>query len=315
MKSSLIFQLISGFIWIAFSCLMLSCEKQSPYPKVIDPEDNPTTPEKVALGEKLFFDPRLSIDNTISCASCHVPERAFTDGKVLSDGVNGKKSMRNAPSLVNVAYQPYFMFEGAIPNLERQSHVPIIDLNEMGYERISELVDKLAAIEEYQVLAQKAFNRPFDVFVLTRALAAYERTLIQWDSAFDDFYFLQKPMDAQMQRGYQIFSEKLYCAECHKPPYFTDFGLHNNGFYDSLDWGRWRITGLETDKGTFKTPGLKNIRLTAPYMHNGQLKSMDDVLDYYSKVGSGNPNQDKRIQPFQLSDEERRDLVYFLTSI
>ncbi len=303
------------FMALVIGLFLLACQKQSSYPKVIDPKDNLTTPEKVALGEKLFFDPRLSIDNTVSCASCHVPERAFTDGKVLSDGVNGKKSMRNAPSLVNVAYQPYFMFEGAIPNLERQSHVPIIDLNEMGYERISDLVDELAAIEEYQVLAQKAFNRPFDVFVLTRALAAYERTLIQWDSAFDDFYFLQKPMDAQMQRGYRIFSEKLYCAECHKAPYFTDFGLHNNGFYDSLDWGRWRITGLETDKGTFKTPSLKNLKHTAPYMHNGQLKSIDEVLDYYSQGGSGNPNRDKRIQSFTLSENERRDLIYFLEHI
>lgn len=304
--------------WLFLCCLALlthSCKKESPYPKVIEPEDNLTTPEKVALGEMLFFDPRLSIYNTVSCATCHVPERAFTDGKQFSDGVNGGKSMRNTPSLINVAYQPYFMFEGAIPSLERQSHVPIIDLNEMGYEKISDLVDKLAAIETYQELAQRAFNRPFDVYVLTRALASYERTLIQWDSDFDRYYFLNEPFDASALRGYKIFSEQLYCVECHPAPFFTDFGLHNNGFYDSLDWGRWRITGLESDKGTFKTPSLKNSRLTAPYMHDGRLRTLDEVLDYYARGGSRNPNQDARIQPFVLNEQERKDLLRFLERI
>jgi len=315
MQSSYILKQFRYIVVLVSWVLILSCQKSSPYPLVIAPEDNPTTQEKVALGEKLFFDPRLSIDNTVSCASCHHPERAFTDGKVLSDGVNGHTSMRNAPSLINVVYQPYFMFEGAIPNLERQSHVPIIDLNEMGFFRISDLVDKLAALEEYQKLAQQAFSRPFDAFVLTRALAAYQRTLIQWDSPFDDFYFNQKPMDEKMQRGYQIFSEKLYCTQCHSEPFFTDYGMHNNGFYDSLDWGRWRITGLEIDKGTFKTPSLKNIRLTAPYMHNGQVRTLGEVLDYYSKGGNKHPNQDKRIQAFILNENERSDLIYFLKNI
>lgn len=307
---------VSVSVFLCFSIFFASsCKKESPYPKVIEPEDNLTTPEKVALGEMLFFDPRLSIDNTVSCATCHIPERAFTDGKQFSDGVNGGKSMRNTPSLINVAYQPYFMFEGAIPSLERQSHVPIIDLNEMGYERISDLVDKLAALEEYQVLAQRAFNRPFDVYVLTRALASYERTLIQWDSDFDRYYFLHEPFDASAMRGYKIFSEQLYCVECHPAPFFTDFGLHNNGLYDSLDWGRWRITGLESDKGSFKTPSLKNSRLTAPYMHDGRLRSLDEVLDYYALGGSRNPNQDPRIQPFVLNEQERKDLLRFLERI
>jgi len=309
-KSFLLFYLsILGLL------LVFSCDKSLPYPLVFEPEDNPSTKEKEALGQKLFFDTRLSIDNSIACASCHIPELAFTDGKIKSDGVLGGKSMRNTPSLINVAYQPYFMFEGAIPNLERQSHVPIIDLNEMGFERISDLVEKLAALEEYQKLAQDAFGRPFDVYVLTRALAAYERTLIQWDSAFDAYYFRHKSMNAQMQRGYKIFSEKLYCAQCHSAPFFTDFGLHNNGFYDSLDYGRWRITGLETDKGTFKTPSLKNLKLTAPYMHNGQLKNIVEVLEYYSRGGSENPNQDERIKPFKLTEEERKDLIAFLNNI
>lgn len=285
------------------------------YPVVSHPDDNPYSVEKVGLGKKLFFDKRLSIDNTVACATCHQPDRAFTDNLSLSTGVFGRKSMRNAPSLINVAYQPHFMFEAEIKTLEMQAVVPITDLNEMGFEKIGELVDKLSRIEEYKVLAQRAFNRNFDVWVLTRSLAAYQRTIVSWNSDFDDFYFKGKPLNDAAMRGYKIFSEDLYCVACHPAPYFTTFELASNGIIDSLDGGRYRITGKQKDYGLFKIPSLKNITKTFPYMHNGSINSIEDVLTYYSNGGNGSDNQSVLIKPFQLTSDQKKDLLSFFKSL
>ncbi|GAA0875903.1 cytochrome c peroxidase [Wandonia haliotis] len=292
---------------------LFSCS--SPYPEPIHPEDNPFSIEKAELGEKLFFDPRLSIDNTVSCATCHVPERAFTDNLPLSNGVYGRKSLRNAPSLINVAYQPHFMFEGEIKTLEMQAVVPITDLNEMGYEKIGELVQKLHSIDEYNELAKQVFDREFDVWVLTRALAAYERTLIVWNSPFDDYYFLGKELDKQALKGYRIFDEQLHCTDCHPAPFFTSFEIKSNGSGNGRDGGRYRITADSTDFGKFKIPSLRNVTKTYPYMHDGSVQTIDEVLDYYAKGGSGNLNQSEEIKSFTLSDEEREALHAFFRSL
>lgn len=299
-------------------CLLvvIGCNQQSiKYPEVVHPDDNPLTPEKVELGRKLFFDTRLSTDNTVSCATCHQPERAFTDNLPFSDGVHGRKSLRNTPTLINVAYQPHFMFEAELKTLEMQVVVPITDLNEMGFEKISELVDKLSEIPEYQEMAQIAFNRPFDVWVLTRALSAFQRTLTAWDSEFDRFYFENKPMNPSAERGYKIFSEKLYCVECHPAPFFTTFELASNGLGDTLDGGRYRVTGSMDDFGLFKTPSLKNITKTSPYMHNGSISDIDNVIEYYANGGNGGKNQSSVIVPFTLSMEEKKDLLAFFEAL
>ena len=309
-----------GYLNMSFLLLGLffvtSCHQPAvDYPKVIDPNDNPTTPSKVELGKQLFFDTRLSIDNTVSCATCHQPDRAFTDNLPFSNGVHGHKSMRNAPTLINVAYQPHFMFEAEIKTLEMQVVVPITDINEMGFEKISELVDKLRKIPEYQAMAQEAFGRPFDVWVLTRALAAFQRTLIAWDSDFDRYYFEGKPLSASAARGYRILSEQLYCTQCHPAPFFTTFELSSNGLGDTLDGGRYRITGNQTDFGLFKIPTLKSITETHPYMHNGSIENLEEVIDYYAKGGNGGINQSPLIVPFSLSSEEKKDLIAFFESL
>jgi len=302
---------------LSFCLLVLaSCNPHiDKYPKVVDPEDNLTTPAKVELGKKLFFDTRLSTDNTVSCATCHQPEHAFTDNLPFSDGVHGRKSMRNAPTLINVAYQPHFMFEAELKTLEMQVVVPITDLNEMGFEKISELVDKLSKIPEYQSMSQEAFNRPFDVWVLTRALSSFQRTLIAWDSEFDRYYFEGKPLNPSAARGYKIFSEKLYCTQCHPAPYFTTFELSSNGLGDTLDGGRYRVSGSPEDFGLFKIPTLKSITETHPYMHNGSIANLEAVIDYYAKGGNGGKNQSPVIVPFTLSENEKKDLMVFFESL
>jgi cytochrome c peroxidase len=304
-------------IGLIFSFANTSCNNSvsSKYPTLKQNVNDENERQKIKLGEQLFFDTRLSIDNSISCSSCHNPNLAFADTVSFSKGVNGNKSFRNSPTLLNVAFQPHFMFEAELKTLEMQVVVPLTDLNEMGFEKISELIDRLKRIPEYEQQALSVFGKPFDIWVLTRSLAAYQRSLVSWTSDFDAYYFENKPLSPSARNGYRIFSEKLYCTSCHPAPFFTTFELASNGVYDSLDYGRYRITGKEEDKGKVKIPTLKNITLTHPYMHNGSLHTLNDVLSYYANGGSNRPNQSPVIQPFELSEQEKEDLFAFFNSL
>jgi cytochrome c peroxidase len=279
----------------------------------LSPQDERVT----QLGRMLFFDVRLSLDNSVSCSSCHLPELAFTDGRKKAIGIMNRTSMRNAPTLLNVGYQPHFMFDGAVPTLEMQALVPLKDTNEMGND-IQELIDKLREIHEYQQLAQELFNRDFDAFVLTRALGNFQRSLISQNAPFDQWYYQRDSthFSAAAKRGYQLFSEKLYCTSCHPVPAFTTYEIVNNGTDSgSSDEGLYRVTGKPADVGKFKIPTLRNITLTAPYMHDGSMDNLYDVIHYYARGGSQHKNQDARIQPFELNASELEDLIQFFKAL
>lgn len=281
------------------------------------PEDNPMSIEKIELGKQLFFDKRLSSDNSISCASCHLPEKAFTDGKALSIGVNGGITMRNAPSILNAAYLKTIMFDGELKTLEMQVIVPIQEHVEMN-ENMKELIKELRMIPEYQQAARTIFNRDFDPWVLTRSIAAFERSLISQNSAFDRFWKGdQTALTAEQKRGWKVFSKELYCTKCHPAPAFTTYLVANNGLYldYGTDNGRFRITNDEKDKGKFKIPSLRNITLTGPYMHDGKMLTIKDVVKHYQMGGKGHVNQSEFIHSFQLTKRKEADLEAFFTTL
>lgn len=316
--------MIFRILFTLVAVIMYSCENESyrkerthPMGQVIFDSLNPKNEGAAEFGKQLFFDVRLSADNSISCASCHLPERAFTDGLLKAEGIFGRVSMRNTPTLLNVGYQPHFMFDGAVPTLEMQALIPLKDTSEMGND-IQQLVTKLRAIPEYQALAIELYGRDFDAFVLTRALSNFQRSLISQNSPFDKWFYTKESTDFSMsaERGYRIFSEKLYCTSCHTPPAFTTYEILNNGVDTlNIDEGLYRITGNPQDIGKFKVPTLRNISLTAPYMHDGSIKNLYDVIQYYSKGGHKHRNQDIRIQPFKLNSAEVEDLIHFFKAL
>ncbi|MFK7787086.1 MAG: cytochrome-c peroxidase [Crocinitomicaceae bacterium] len=290
----------------------------SPYPSIEHPEDNPTSEAKIELGRKLFFDTRLSNGDAIACVSCHRPDFAFTDHLAKAQGVEGRQTERNSPSLLNAGYLPTAMFDAHLKTLEMQVIVPIQEHTEMDMD-MKTLLKKLRAIPEYSRAAKELFNREFDAWVLTRSISAFERSLVSLDSRFDRFYYQkdQSALNASEKRGWKVFSDKLYCTECHAPPMFTNYKPINNGLYSDFgeDKGRFRIHHDSTDIGKFKVPSLRNISLTYPYMHDGSLGNLEDVIAHYSKGGNPHINKDERIVPFSISQKEQDDLLNFFEAL
>jgi cytochrome c peroxidase len=281
------------------------------------PQENPITSEKVELGRALFFDKRLSKTNEISCASCHIPKFAFADRKAFSHGVEGRQTSRNAPSLLNSAYLKTMMFDAHLPTLEQQVIVPIQEHQEMDM-KMGDLIKKLSSIPQYKEQAEKIFKRDFDAYVLTRSIAAFERTLISQNSRFDKYYHGdKKALNKEELLGYKLFTQKLYCAKCHPPPHFTTYKAENNGIYTyfSEDKGRFRIFNDSNDIGKFKIPSLRNIELTFPYMHDGSLVSLEDVLAHYEKGGNKSMNQSPTVLPFRLKQAEKEAIISFLKTL
>ncbi len=306
--------LFLGFILIQCSVTQSFDNPLGPIPV---PEDNEQDAAKIALGKEFFFDKDLSVDRTLNCAVCHKPGLAFTDGLKVSDGVLGRKSSRNSPTLLNTAYSPMLMFDGVIPSLEMQAVVPIQDHNEMGM-NLKELIERLQAKPEYVEAARKIYNREMDIYVLTRSLAAFQRSLYTNDSRFDRYYYgkNESALSASEKRGWKLFSEKLYCTQCHSLPYFTTYKAENNGLAKNYtDPGRFRATHDSTDIGKFKVPTLRNIEITGPYMHDGSFESLEDVIEHYAKGGAGHVNQHPSIKSFPLSKRDKKDLVNFLYSL
>jgi cytochrome c peroxidase len=311
------------FIFFLGRSLFHSCPNKTYFSaefiSVPAPQDNPTTSDKAELGRKLFFDKRLSLDGTIACASCHDPRKAFTDQLTTSRGINGQVTERNSPSLLNSGFLKTAMFDAHLQTLELQVIVPIQEKTEMGH-NMKELIPQLRAIPEYQAAAKKIFNRAFDAYVLTRSISAFERTLISMNSRYDQFQRGNKrALNKSEQAGLKLFTEKLYCTQCHPAPYFTTFIAENNGLYQNYepitDKGRFRIHLDSNDIGKFKVPSLRNIELTFPYMHDGNLKTLEDVIAHYSKGGQRHPKQNKVIVPFQLNEQEHKQLIAFLKSL
>lgn len=286
-----------------------------PFPTI--PADNPLTTASVQLGKALFFDPRLSRDGTISCASCHFPDFAFSDTVALSRGIEGRVGMRNSPSLANVAYHTSFFRDGGVPTLEQQVIAPIHDPVEMDHD-IQVASASLRDVELYARLSMLAYGRPLDAWVVTRAIANYERTLISGWSRWDRWMQGDATaMTASEVRGWQLFnSDALNCSTCHTGFDLTDNGFHNLGQYlDYTDPGRERITLLADDWGKFKTPSLRNVARTAPYMFDGSMTSLAQVVDHFSSGGQAHPNRSPLLQPFTLSVQEKADLIAFLHTL
>ncbi len=288
------------------------------FPEIEYPEGNEFTYERWALGKKLFFDPVLSADSSISCASCHSPALGFSDDKEFSFGVEERIGTRNSSPLANLAYHPYFTREGGIPTLEMQILVPIQEHNEFDF-NILLIAERLKQIPSYVEQAQKAYGREPDAFVITRSLSCFERSLISGNSRYDQYQFQNdnQALTIQERRGMDLFfSEKTNCSKCHGGFNFTDYSFQNNGLYQSYaDEGRYRLTGEEQDRATFKVPSLRNIALTAPYMHDGSVVSLEGVIEHYNSGGEAHPNRSEKLQMLSLSTQEKEDLVAFLRSL
>ena len=312
------------------------------------PEDNPLTKGKIDLGKILFFDKRLSADDTISCATCHDPEKGFADGRVIAVGIKERKGTRNSPTVLNAAFFDTQFWDGRVITLEEQAKQPIINPNEMGMPSHDALVEKISNISEYKTAFQAVFGtEKITIDHIARAIASFERTLISFNAPFDRFIAGEKDaISASAQRGWKLFQGKARCVTCHEfnrsYPFFTNNKFHNVGVAmkgkdfaflarkaassgadpsalvqeeASAELGRYLVTKEPKDIGAFKTSGLRNIALTAPFMHDGSESTLESVVEFYNKGGVPNPNLDGGIRPLNLSEDEKKDLVVFMKSL
>ena len=285
------------------------------------PRDNPTTPEKVELGRLLFFDKRLSADGTVACASCHDPKYAFAEPHAVSTGIKGQKGGRSAPSCVNRVFSTTQFWDGRAPTLEEQAKGPLVNPIEMGNPNHDAVVTRLRGIKGYVARFQKVFGTSeITIDHVAKAIAAFERTLVSGDSPYDryDSGADPKALSASQQRGLELYRGKARCTLCHGGFNFTDEKFHNLGVGTEKkkpDAGRSAISKAAGEWGAFKTPSLREIALTAPYMHDGSLRTLEEVVDYYNRGGRHNRAIDKDLQPLKLTTQEKQDLVEFMKSL
>jgi cytochrome c peroxidase len=325
-------------------------------PAVPHPPDNPPAAAKVALGEKIFFDRRLSFNGTMSCAMCHVPEQGFTVNELATPvGIEGASVRRNAPTILNVAYHPRLFHDGRDGALETQVWGPLLAGNEMGNPSVGHVIDTIRGLADYEGLFERAFGgRGPTADTIGQALAAYERTLVSGNSRFDRFRFggAAGALSAQERQGLDLFAGKARCATCHvigeRAALFSDFRYHNTGIGwlrsrpkdaykvdlgdgsstfvtaadirrfgepDASDVGRFEVTLDPADRWAYKTPVLRDVSRTAPYMHDGSLPTLEAVVAYYNAGGAGAPDQAAAIVPLGLSGDEQRALVAFLRAL
>lgn len=322
-------------------------------PTVPVPKGNPQTPEKIALGRLLFADQRLSADGTVSCASCHNPEQAFQDGLPVSLGVGGQHGLRNAPTIINSAFNESLFLDGRAESLETQALGPLLNPVEHGLKNQQAIVDNVCKDGQYPGMFTQAFGiQPTAIRLehIVKAIASYERTVVSGNSPFDRYLFGRdhSALSDAAVRGMAVFKRKGNCMTCHEISWnhalFTDHRFYNIGIgsqrlasvVDDLaaavkqgknpddiplteaqraELGRFNISKNLEDLGRFKTPALRNIALTAPYMHDGSIKTLAEVIEYYDKGGTKNPNLDKKIFPLHLTAEEKADLLEFLQAL
>jgi cytochrome c peroxidase len=328
-------------------------------PAVPVPSDNPVTVAKIRLGRKLFFDRRLSLNNTMSCAMCHVPEQGFTVNELAQAvGNEGRSVRRNAPTVLNAAYLRRLFHDGRETSLETQIFGPLLARNEMANPAIGFLIEKIRRLDDYAALFEQAFERGLNIETLGQTLASYQRTLLSADSAFDRWYYGKqlKALSPEAQRGFRLFMGKAQCVSCHpitdQHALFTDQAFHNTGlgWYNSMvrskrtaptrvqlapgvfsdmapeviasvgepsqpDLGRYEITLDPADRWRYRTPTLRNVVLTAPYMHDGSLSSLEEVVRFYNQGGHPHALLDPLIRPLHLTDEGVAALVAFLESL
>ncbi len=333
-------------------------------PPVPVPADNPVTPEKAALGERLFMDARFSATGEVSCSTCHEPAKVFTDSpRRVSQGINGLTGTRNAPTVVNAAYMPLQFWDGREPDLESQSKQPFLNPVEMGLESHDPILAVIRKDRAYRKAFRKVFGtapKAITIDHVARAIAAFERTVISGNSPFDRWYYggEDAAMSDAAKRGFKVFLDKGRCVSCHQVSQtfalFTDGRFHNlnvsfekiAGTVDALtaslrkrqaegedvdimvlsdvdlsELGRFAVTGRATDIGAFKTPTLRNVARTAPYMHDGSLATLKDVVEFYNNGGRVraedpvNAFQSGGIRPLGLSEREKADLVAFMEAL
>jgi cytochrome c peroxidase len=314
------------------------------------------TTATVALGQRLFFEPRLSGDGTVACATCHDPGRAFTDGRPVSVGIHGHVGQRNAPTVLNALYNKHQFWDGRVSTLEQQAALPITNPFEMGSASIGDAVSRIASDKDYQNQFLQAFGRGVNEQDILSAIAAYERTLVSFDSPLDHFIAGEaNAISDSAKRGWELFNTKARCHLCHAltdnqrdKTLFIDNDFHNigvgilrhhvaplaqqaerelaQGHLPAIDTaaitsemsvlGRFLVTRKQSDIASFKTPGLRNVVVTAPYFHDGSMQTLWDVMDHYNKGdGITDPWLDKDMQPLALSESEIDDVVEFLTSL
>jgi cytochrome c peroxidase len=317
------------------------------------PKNNPLTAAKIELGRKLFFDPRLSVDGTVSCATCHKPELAFTDGKAVAEGVLGRRGVRNSISLLNVMFNTAQFWDGRVDTLEQQAIEPLTNPLEMGNASHDDVILRLRNIAEYRSEFQSVFGSEITTDNLALAISAYERTLVSGESPIDHFVAGdENAISESARRGFAIFRGRARCARCHsfseQRPFFTDFAYHNTGVAANhpafAKLARQAAAAVETDRtkavidqlgkqdggqelgriltsyqlfdlGSYRTPSLRNVALTAPYFHDGSAKTLAEVVKFYNAGGRTNINLEEELHSLMLTDNEQRDLVSFLESL
>lgn len=282
------------------------------------PADNPMTVEKVELGRQLYFDRRLSADGTVSCATCHDPAKGWTDNQPVSTGIKGQKGGRSAPTVINSGYALVQFWDGRAKTLEEQALGPVANPIEMG-ETLDNVVKKLNAIPGYRTQFQNVFGTEATPAAVAKSIAAFERTIVSGNAPFDRYEAGDKTaMSAAAIRGYEVFRGKAQCTNCHVGFTQSDSLFHNLGVgidRPDADLGRFPVTKDARDKGAFKTPTLRDLTKTAPYMHDGSEGTLQAVIELYNRGGNKNPNLDPKMKPLNLTDDEKLDLLAFLKAL
>jgi cytochrome c peroxidase len=279
------------------------------------PPNNAVTIEKLALGARLFAEERLSADGRTSCASCHQKDRAFTDGRRVSRGVFGRPGRRNVPSILNRAYGLAFSWDARAATIEDQVRLAIASSQDLGLP-VAIAAERLSRDVMYTAAFEAAFEAPVSSDRLVQAIATFVRGARSGNSPVDRFLSGDAAvLSPTARRGYTLFTGAARCSRCHAGPLFTDEDLHNTGVGWGRDAGRFEVTGLSQDRGRFKTPSLRDLSLTAPYMHDGSVDTLEDVVEFYDRGGGANPNLDPAIRPLRLSADQRADLVSFLRAL
>lgn len=337
--------LLAGSLMLALAATLSAQEKKlEPIGPVPVPADNPQSVDKIELGRMLYFDPRLAGDSSMACAKCHDPAKGWSNGVQMSDAYPGTKHWRHVPTVLNSAYLQQLFWDGRAHTLEEQAVGPIAAPFEMNQNYVH-LVEKLQGVPYYRTMFKKVFNSDVNMENLAKALASFERTVVSRPGRIDAYLKGDtSALNASEIRGMEIFKGKANCIACHHGPMLTDQKFHATGvpeieplktesdriatrhFFATIndypnprkldaDYGREIITKNKAERGQFKTPSLRELRYTAPYMHNGAFELLEDVIDFYSKGGGNITNKDPLLKPFTLTDDEMTDLVAFLETL
>ncbi len=289
-------------------------------PNTFVPADNSLTTEKVELGRLLFFDKRLSKDNSIACASCHMPALAYTDGQAVSSGVRHLQGERSAPASINRVFAKAQFWDGRAATLEDQSIGPFVSPVEHGFIDHAEMIKKMNAIEGYKKRFKQVFGSEITAANIGKAIASFQRTILSGNSPADryDSGGEEQALSPAAQQGLELFRTKARCTRCHSGFNFSDEKFHNLGIgwdTNTVDLGRYMVTKNPEDIGAFKTPTLREIARTAPYMHDGRFGTLEEVINFYDQGGIKNPHLDNTIIRLELTDAEKKNLIEFLRSL